>query len=509
MSVAPQEPMRPPAAGDRGEHELQLVPRPEAANMRWRTRLAGNLAWNVASDAAMRGTSLWMAFACARALPVSGFGRYAFALALTQYVWLAGDAAVNSAYATRELARARGAQEPGAAALGGLFWSARMLAALALSVVSGLALLAWPAPVEQKLAIGGAMIFFLTYSAFADWALRAAEDFRGLALANITGAVALVAGTLLVLPRFPTPAMAALLWSSSFACAALVATPRLLRRGVIARPQQGFMPAWRTHAGRSAVYSLGAVAAIGCAQSPVLLVGAFGDAQAVGLFASGYRLLIAMIGVFSVLWWPLFPILARSRPDSRTFIDALSSLTGMMFLVSVPATLALTLWPREILTALYGARYAGGADALRVGALALPLYTASGLFEQACLAVGGEAVRARVNLVALALMVGASAVLVPRYGSVGAAATLPMAFALNCVVYLVTLRRVLPKRAMAHGARGALLLSAALGVVWGVARVLAWPAIPVLITGGVLYAVLAFVFRLVPLPARFQPGAAS
>ncbi len=503
MSVAPQEPALPEP-----DTTPESVP-PEAANNSWRARLAGNLAWNVASDAAMRGTSLWMAFACARALPVSGFGRYAFALALTQYVWLAGDAAVNSAYATRELARARGAQEPGAAALGGLFWSARVLAASALSVVSGLALLAWPAPVEQKLAIGGAMIFFLTYSAFADWALRAAEDFRGLALANIAGAVALVAGTLLVLPHFPTPAMATLLWASSFACAALVATPRLLRRGVITRPQPGFMPAWRAHARRSAVYSLGAVAAIGCAQSPVLLVGVFGDAQAVGLFASGYRLLIAMIGVFSVLWWPLFPVLARSKPDSRTFIDALSSLAGMMLLVSVPATLALTLWPREILTALYGARYAGGAAALRVGALALPLYTASGLFEQACLAVGGEAVRARVNIVALALMVGAAAVLVPRYGSVGAAATLPMAFALNCGVYLVTLRRVLPKRAMAHGAMGALLLSTALGAVWGIARFLTWPAIPVLIAGGLLYALLALAFRLVPLPARMQQEAAS
>ena len=68
-------------------------------------RLAHSLSWNLIADVFARGASLWLALFCARALSVADFGRFTFALALAQYLWLIGDATLNGGYAARQLAR--------------------------------------------------------------------------------------------------------------------------------------------------------------------------------------------------------------------------------------------------------------------------------------------------------------------------------------------------------------------------------------------------------------------
>lgn len=458
---------------------------PAALEARPRGRFAGRLAWNAASEAAARGASLWLSFAGARLLPVEGFGRFAFALALAQYGWLAGDAVINAGYATREVARARGAHDPGAPALAGFFARARLGAALVLSALAALALAAWPAPLETRRPIAGAMLYFVAYAAFPDWALRGAEDFRGLALANAAAALALVAGTALLLPAHADPALAAALWAGSFGVAALVAWPRLAAARAVTWPDG--TQRWRAHVRHSAVFSLGAVLGIGVAQAPLLLTGALASPYATGLFGAAWRLVVAVVGVFSVLWWPVFPVLARSRPGTPAFRDTLVPVASLALLLALPAALAFTLWSRELLTLAFGARYAGAATALRIAGAGLPAFALSALLEWTCLASGGERVRAAVQGGTLAALAIAGLVLIPRFGANGAAASALGGFALALLAYLVTLRRVLPWRALALGVRAPLALNAALAAAWLAARAAGAPALPAMLAGAALY----------------------
>jgi O-antigen/teichoic acid export membrane protein len=458
--------------------------------------LASNLAWNAASELVARGSSLWLSFACARMLPIPEFGRLSFALALSQYVWLAGDTVANSGYATREVARVRGADPHSARRLKGRILALRLGAAAALTAITAAVLAFVPMPAELRGAVAGGAVFYLSYAAFPDWALRAREDFRGLALANLAAAVALVGGTLAWLPRHPDAGTAAALWGGSFLAAALVTLSRLL-------PQRAFLwdggtSGMGVHARRSLVFSIGAIGGIGCAQAPMLIVGLLASPVAAGLFGAGYRFLLVVINAFSVMWWPLVPVLLRARRGGREFDAALVAIGGVVLLLALPATLAFVIWPTELLSIAFGARYAGGADALRVAGFAVPLYATSALLEQACLATGGEGLRARVNLFALAALVATGLVLVPRLGPTGASWGLVAAFGCSVTTYVVACRRLLPWRELARRAGAPLALNAALAGGWLAARALALPALTALIAGALLYVIAAVAAGLVP-----------
>jgi O-antigen/teichoic acid export membrane protein len=402
-----------------------------------RARLAGHLAWNLGADLAARGASLWLAFFCARLLGVAGFGRFSFALAAAQYAWLVGDAALNSGYATRETARDRGAT-PGQA---GLFWSARLAAALALTALFLTVNLFVPGEPATRRTLAAAAVFFLAFAAFPDWALRGIEDFRGLALGNTVYAVSLIAATLVLLPAHPDPALAAGLWAGCFFLAALATLPRLTRRGLLTLRPAFSVAAWRPHVRRSSMFSLGSVAAIGYTQLPILLAGVLTGPREVGLFAAGFRLLLAFIGALMILWWPLMPVLTRERPGAPVFREVLGSSASLVLAISLPVAITLTFFPADLLGWLFGPAYMAGAPALAIGAWVLPLYALTGLLEQTSLALNGERLRASVAWTTLAAMGALALLLVPRLGAVGAALTSVAGFALALALYAAGLRR--------------------------------------------------------------------
>lgn len=464
-----------------------------------RARLSGHLAWNLGADLAARGASLWLAFFCARILGVAGFGRFSFALAAAQYAWLVGDAALNGGYATRETARDRGAT-PGQA---GLFWSTRLVAALAVTALYLAVTLFVPVEPATRRTLAAAATFFLAYAAFPDWALRGLEDFRGLALGNVVYAIGLVAATLVLLPAHRDPALAVALWGGCFALAALVTLPRLARRNALwLRPSFSF-GAWRPHARRSSMFSLGSVAAIGYTQLPILLAGVLTGPREVGLFSAGFRLLLAFIGALAILWWPLMPVLTRERPGAPVFREVLGSSASLVLALSVPVALALTLFPAEVLAWLFGRAYVAGAPALAIGAWVLPLYALTGLLEQTSLALGGERLRAGVAWTTLAAMGALAFLLVPRLGAVGAALTSVAGFALALALYAVRLRRRIRIGDVFRPLVRVGAACSALALFWlAVPLVAPLPAWASLAAGAVLYAPLALGLGLL----RLAPG---
>lgn len=489
--------------------ELRLVESPAAAGARgnalsaaapshpWASRFAGQLAWNIVSEVAARGASLWLSFWCARALPVSTFGRFTFALALTQYLWLLGDATANGGFAAREIARLRGVHPGRASRLAGRFLSLRFGAGVVIAAIVACVTLALPLDRDTRGALLGATTFLLAYGAFADWALRAFEDFRGLAFASLAAAATLVATTMLWLPAHPQASLAAALWGASFGVAALVAFARLAALGRLrfAPPHPADARHWR----RSAVFSLGAVAGIGAAQAPLLAMGLLGTAHEGGLFGASYRLVIAVLGVFTVLWWPLFPVLARSRPDTDEFRSALSALARTAWLLALPAAVTFLVWPREVLSLAFGDRYVDGATALRIAAVGIPVYATSGLLEQACLATGGEALRARAFGIAVTIVAVGSLFVVPMFGGAGAAALLVTAYGFTATLFAIVLRDQLPGERLVRELRPVAALSAALALVWCACRMLHAPFLPCFLAGAVAYAGIAIVSGLAPL----------
>ncbi len=489
------------ALAERAPGHADASPTPADAPAPTAGRLRRDVAWNAASDLAARGASLWVSFFCARQLGVEDFGRFTFALGIVQYVWLAGDATANSGYATRELTTARHAAVTPLRGVGDPFLRARLTAAVALTALVVAAAAVLPIARELRPVLAGATCYFLAYAAYPDWALRGLQDFRRLAVSNVAYALALVASTAVLLPRTHSPAVAAAAWGGSFAAGAAVALPALVSRGVFTG---GATPAgaWRAHARRSLVFSLGAIAGIGSVQTPLLLAGALATPHEAGLFAAAFRLMLVPFGVFSVLWWPLFPVLARLEPGTAPHRRVIADAAALVAAAALPPAVACAVVPAPLLRALFGAAYAGAAPALTLCALALPLYAVSGLLEQVALAARGEVLRLRVYATASAVILLVGAFTVPRLGAFGGALALFAGFATAAIAWTVALREWLPVGPAIRRVAPLLPLAAALGAAWWAgARFTHLPVLAVLAAGGALYAAAAFGLRLVPLLA--------
>jgi O-antigen/teichoic acid export membrane protein len=485
-AAEPAVPLEEPAL-DVAPAPVSLVPAAAApaAAPAWGRRLARNLGWNAISEFTARGASLWLAFACARVLGVAAFGRFSFALALAQYVWLAGDVVASSGYAAREVARVRAHDRERARRIKGRILLVRLAAGVALALALAAVALLAPVPREMRGALLGASVFFPAFAAFPDWALRAREDFRLLAFANLAGALAIVGLTLGWLPRHPGAGVAVAIWGGSFLVSALVTLAALVPAGAFR--WTGEVPGIGEQARRSAVFSAGSLAGMGRIQAPMLLVGVVSTAYDAGLFGAGYRLLLVVVNVFTVLWWPLIPVLVRSRPDAPEHRDALATMGGMVLLIGLPASLLFGIWPHELLALAFGERYVAGAGMLRLAAVMLPLISASALMEQTSIATGRELARAHVNTAALVSFLAVGTALLHGRGPIGASEGLVVAYAVSVAGYVLVCRDVMPWREMAKHAWRPVALNAGLGLAWLACHVLRVPAIPAIAAAAVLY----------------------
>lgn len=470
-----------------------VLPLPQAAGLG--ARLGRNVAWTLGADLAARGASLWLAFFCARALPLAGFGLFALGQGVAQLGWVFGDAVVNNGYATREIARA-GA---GRAALASQLYTLRLATGVLLAAVMVAAIAVLPLPSEKRVVLFAATAFVVSYASYPDWLARGLENFRALSLSNLAVAAGTVALSVVLLRIAPHPALAALAWAGAFAIGTLVLLPLLARSGGLTLRLGLPRGTWSPHVRRSALFSLGAMAAMGITLLPTVLLGSLASVREVGLFASGFRLVTAVMGLGAVLWWPVYPALATARPASAAFQKVFDAFLSAMLALSLGAAIVLALFATPLLRLLFGADYGAGGRVLVVLACALPLQFLASVFEIALLASGGESTRARINTVALGVTLVAGALLAPRMGALGAALAFLLAIATALAGLGFVMWRCVSPRWIRGSGRKLALAASALALACLVARRLPPPGAWAVVALGLLsYAGLVLALGIVP-----------
>lgn len=473
-------------------------------------RVSRNIVWTLASDLVARGTSLGLAFFCARTLPVAGFGLFALTQNVAQYLWLFGDAFANSGYAAREVARAG----PGMSGVAGQLYAIRAVAGLLLALLAVAVGIALPVGGGGRSLVLATSIYFLAYSTFPDWVARGVQDFKALALANL-----LTSGTmvLLVVTMFlgsPGPALACGIWAASLVPGTVVLTVVLsVRHGLRFRPPWAGT-AWRFHASRSFIFSLGAIGAMGLTLLPALLLGLLSTAEQVGLFAAGFRIVTALVGLGAVIWWPVYPALASTAQESKEFRSLFEGFLTAMLTVSLPAALGLSIFAEEIVHTVFGSRYVGAVPILRLMAWSVPLYFLATVFEITILATGGESRRVRVYATGVAVLALGSVLLIPAWGAMGAAAAHLGALAVAVTAFFGSMRGLVRAGWLRTTGSRIALGAGGLALLWMVLRqakvVGVWGLVSL---GAIFYVVFVVRSGILPLalfvPAAYRRGADS
>ena len=174
-----------------------------------------------------------------------------------------------------------------------------------------------------------------------------------------------------------------------------------------------------------------------------VMLGYFKDPAEVGI----YNASVSLARVFNTIAAPImfmFLPVATEYFAKQSFTE-LSSLykifTKWIFSVSLPIFMILMFFPEIIITTLFGARYIEGAMCLRIIVLGYLSSLILGINNVALTASGKTMVQMWLSVATIGLNFALNILLIPRYGSNGAALATALSFtAFNALVSLVLYR---------------------------------------------------------------------
>jgi O-antigen/teichoic acid export membrane protein len=183
-------------------------------------------------------------------------------------------------------------------------------------------------------------------------------------------------------------------------------------------------------------------AALACNQAfnniDSLMLGGLTNLQQVGLYASAYRLLSALLGVYYLLTTTMYPRLAAIPPEKRS-ASKLRPYLLAVFLAGVLPAILIHHFSRWIIVAIYGQNFAKGAPMLSLLVLALPLDFVTSFCGTTMVAWGMSKRVLVATGTAATINIGANLYLIPRYGGIGASWATLLSYLVLLVVILLML----------------------------------------------------------------------
>jgi len=195
-----------------------------------------------------------------------------------------------------------------------------------------------------------------------------------------------------------------------------------------------------------------------------------GPAQA-GLYAAAYKVIDGTLVIPSSFTLALFPRLSRQAEGGANALAAAYQLSLRLLLqVALPLAAGLALFSEPIVALLGGGRYLpGSAEALAVLVWFMPFSFANGLTQYVLIALGRQRLLTLVFAAAVAFNVGANALLIPRWGYIGAAVVTVLSEVVLLVPFAAVAQRTIPSVSFVREARLPLLTTAIVApVVWWV-----------------------------------------
>jgi len=402
-----------------------------------------------------------------RGLSAAGYGTYAFYYSLIPILSSASDAGAGIV-ATREMAR-----RP---ALARVLHGDAILLKLAITTVLFSGVLAVSGAVLDRAQ--WAPLAIVVAAAFLDfsqdpsiWVLRARErlDLEGVLLltsqlvwiALLAFGLAFHAGLVVLLATAPV----------AYAVRAAVGWAITTRRGGGPR----FAPSrerWRALLSQGLPFGVAMFGAVVYGRVGVLLLKAFSSSTEIAHFNVAYLLSQPLGFIASALGLALFPALSRrARGDAEGVYRALRHTLRAQMLMVFPLTAALALLAGPILEILFHGRgFAPAAGVLRLMSAGLVFIFFNLVARYALTALDRQASYLRAVAWGLAFNLGVGALLVPRFGALGACAAYLGAEALIAVCCLHALRGAVRLTTLAGDAARPLVAAGVMAVVMAVLR---------------------------------------
>lgn len=374
-----------------------------------------NVATLGASEILARGIGFLATVYVARTLGVEAYGVVGFALSVTLYLWAATDFGVELG----------GPREIAAAAATGGWVRAVIFGRLAIAGILGVptVLVGWfvlPSPDGRILALYG--LTLLPVAVGVRWVLIGVERTRAVAFGRL-GAEAMRALLLVWLVR--ASGDLPLVPLTQLAAEGIVAAGLILVAVRVRRLTPGPVD-WREARRilrRTAPLALTTLLGLMVYNADLIMLRIFRTRADVGLYFSAFALVTLVGNVGNAMRTALIPTLTRVRadPDVHTAVWHAGLLLGVT--IGLPIAVAGWMLASDVLGTVFGPTYVGGAPALAVLVISIPLLMARGAMEAVAVAEGRSDIVLRETALGATVNVSANLVAIPAFGLVGAALT--------------------------------------------------------------------------------------
>ncbi|AGB31198.1 polysaccharide biosynthesis protein [Natrinema pellirubrum DSM 15624] len=175
-------------------------------------------------------------------------------------------------------------------------------------------------------------------------------------------------------------------------------------------------------------------------RTDTLMLGYFRPSREVGLYSAAYPLASGMLLVLSSFGFMYLPLASRlDSENERAEVGSIYELTTKwVYILTFPLFLTFVVFSSDVLTIVFGQRYATAGNALSI--LAIGFFTSAmfGRNRETLSALGYTTAIMGANGLAFLINVALNLVLIPRYGYMGAAMTSMFSFVvLNLTVYAI------------------------------------------------------------------------
>lgn len=178
------------------------------------------------------------------------------------------------------------------------------------------------------------------------------------------------------------------------------------------------------------------------ARPEVLILSWFAGVRAVGLYSAAVKLAQLAYELMNVFMTNVYPVLARlyERMDNQFDVVRLQA-QRYLFALSLPVSAALVVAARPIVDLLYGPRFEDAVLLVRIVALGIPLTAVGAVLWRVLSARGEQTLVFAVQAVSVAVRLALGLAMIPAFGAVGAALTLPPAYLVHSSLLAYCLRR--------------------------------------------------------------------
>jgi O-antigen/teichoic acid export membrane protein len=360
------------------------------------------------AEGSAKGALFLVSVHLAAVLGARYFGEFSYLQTIFVFLWMGVDLGLNM-YATREVARSPADVTRLLADLTAM----RFLLALALGALA-LALVSFRSDAEMLAVTGGFVLYLVVRAVQPDWLLRGLERYRALAAANIVTAVLQLAATWAMIDGPEDFALSSLPWLISYVVSTAGIAIALHRYGIpVWRRGASSGPAgWWRHWSQSIHFTLSSGVSTLYQNLPLLYLYWQGSAQATGLFAAPFRLVVALLFVASVFPMTLYPVIAdlETRGEARALARLVAWAAVLAAVATGVVSAVAVVWAEPVILRLFGPEYLAAVPTLRWLALFLLLRSVRAVFVRVVCGMGAERSYSIVSIVSvaalLALMIG-------------------------------------------------------------------------------------------------------